>query len=221
MCLSFRGYREPFGNWRGPFRLEVLWSFTVTTATTRKMPSVENNIGAFVRDYFLILPSCSHYTHGEVRYNWLVCAKLNYLYIVMKHLVLHSEVVSGDFTLLGSLRSYDGNCKENVWRLNFARSEVFSRLFHIHHVVQNRWSVLSLAWHEWFPCKGNEWKIYCCELALLSEPQIWKFHVVVWQTTSKHCTKKRAARAARLFFFIQPIKSLISGVVVDVAVVKS
>ena len=35
--------------------------------------------------------------------------------------------------------------------------------------------------------------------------------------------KKRAARAARLFFFIQPIKSLICGVVVDVdvAVVKS
>ena len=40
-------------------------------------------------------------------------------------------------------------------------------------------------------------------------------------TTSKHCTKKRAARAARLFFFIQLIKSLICGVVVDVAVVKS
>ena len=35
----------------------------------------------------------------------------------------------------------------------------------------------------------------------------------------KHCTKKRAARAAR-FFFIRPIKSLICGVVVDVAVVK-
>ena len=33
---------------------------------------------------------------------------------------------------------------------------------------------------------------------------------------------KRAARAARLFFFIhEPIKSLISGVVVDVAAVKS
>ena len=37
----------------------------------------------------------------------------------------------------------------------------------------------------------------------------------------KKCTKKRAARAARLFFLIQPIKSLICGVVVDVAVVKS
>ena len=42
-------------------------------------------------------------------------------------------------------------------------------------------------------------------------------HVVVWQTTSKICTKKRAAREARLFFLIQPIKSLIGSV--DVAVV--
>ena len=95
------------------------------------------------------------------------------------------------------------------------------RLFHVDHVAQNRWSALSLAWHEWFSCKGKEEKIYCCEIALSSKPQIWKFPVVVWQTTSKHCTKRRAARAARLFFFIQPIKSLICGVVVDVAVVRS
>ena len=95
------------------------------------------------------------------------------------------------------------------------------RLFHVDHVVQNRRSAISLVWHEWFSCKCKEWKIYCCELALSSEPQIWKFHVVVWPTTSKHCTKKRAARAARSFFFIQPMKSLICGVVVDVAVVKS
>ena len=40
-------------------------------------------------------------------------------------------------------------------------------------------------------------------------------------STSKHCNEKRAARAARLFFFIQPVKSLICGVVVEVAVVKS
>ena len=37
----------------------------------------------------------------------------------------------------------------------------------------------------------------------------------------KKCTKKRAARAARLFFFIQPIKSLICGAVVVIAVVIS
>ena len=42
--------------------------------------------------------------------------------------------------------------------------------------------------------------------------------MVFWQTTSKHCTKKRAARS---FFLIQPIKSLIWGVVVDVVAVKS
>ena len=93
---------------------------------------------------------------------------------------------------------------------------ILLRLFHVDHVVQNRRT--ALAWHEWFSCKGKEWKIYCCEHALSSESQIWKFDVVVWQTTSKHCTKKRAAR---LFFFVQPIKSLICGVVVDVAVVKS
>ena len=30
------------------------------------------------------------------------------------------------------------------------------RLFHIYRVVQNRRSALSLAWHEWFSCKGKE-----------------------------------------------------------------
>ena len=30
------------------------------------------------------------------------------------------------------------------------------RLFHVDHVVQNRRSALSLAWHEWFSCKGKE-----------------------------------------------------------------
>ena len=43
----------------------------------------------------------------------------------------------------------------------------------------------------------------------------------LWQTTSKISTKVRAARAARLFFLIQPIRSLFSGVVVAVAVVIS
>ena len=37
----------------------------------------------------------------------------------------------------------------------------------------------------------------------------------------KNCPKKRAARAARLFFLVQPIKSSICGVVVAVAVVIS
>ena len=45
----------------------------------------------------------------------------------------------------------------------------------------------------------NERFTDCCGLALSLEPQIWKLHAVIWQTTSKNCTKKRAARAARFF----------------------
>ena len=30
------------------------------------------------------------------------------------------------------------------------------RLFHVDHVVQNRRIALSLAWYEWFSCKGKE-----------------------------------------------------------------
>ena len=30
------------------------------------------------------------------------------------------------------------------------------RLFHVDHVVQNRRTALSLAWYEWFSCKGKE-----------------------------------------------------------------
>ena len=56
-------------------------------------------------------------------------------------------------------------------------------------------------------------------LALSSEPQIGKFHVVVRQTTSKNCTKGRAARAARLFFLFQTIILLICDIVVTFAVV--
>ena len=79
------------------------------------------------------------------------------------------------------------------------------RLLQVDHVARNRRSVISLSWHEWFSCEGKEWKIYCCSLALSSEPQIWKLHSVIWQTTSKRCTKKRAAWAARLFSFINQL----------------
>ena len=51
--------------------------------------------------------------------------------------------------------------------------------------------------------------------------EVGKFHVVIWQTNSKNCTKVRAALAARLYFLIQPIRSLFVGVVVAVAVVLS
>ena len=60
----------------------------------------------------------------------------------------------------------------------------------------------------------------CRQLALWSEPQ--KISLVVWQTTSENCSKKRTARAARLIFrFVQQTKSLTCDVVVaDVVVIS-
>ena len=40
---------------------------------------------------------------------------------------------------------------------------------------------------------------FCCGLALSLKPKVRTFDVVVWQTTSTNCAKKRAARVARLF----------------------
>ena len=66
--------------------------------------------------------------------------------------------------------------------------------------------------------KYREGKIYCWMFTLTLKPKIWKFHIAVWQTTSKkNCTKVRAADAARLFVLIQPIRSMFSGVVFAVA----
>ena len=46
------------------------------------------------------------------------------------------------------------------------------QLFRVGHVEQTRRSLLSLALHEWFSCRGKERKIFCLWLALSSELQI-------------------------------------------------
>ena len=159
---------------------------------------------------------CEIYTNPWL----LVEGSFDFLYLSFK--TVRTNLVIGYFAhivqstawagLIGTLRSYEGCIKIELC----ARLSVM-RLFLVDQIVQTRRSELSPAWDERFPYKGRELKIFCCGLELASEPQIWKFHVVVWQTTSKCCSKKRAARAARLFFLIQPIKSLICGVVVVVA----
>ena len=50
------------------------------------------------------------------------------------------------------------------------------------------------------------------------EHQTWRFLAVVRQNTSKNCIEVRAARAARLFFLIHPIISVIYGVSIVVTV---
>ena len=50
---------------------------------------------------------------------------------------------------------------------------------------------------------------------------MWYFQVVVLQRTTQNCCKMHAARAARLFLFLQPIRFLIYDLNVVVDVVKA
>ena len=73
--------------------------------------------------------------------SWLLVTCRN----TMRSLRMKPQVI---WEALASLRSYEGNCEENVTlKLNFELSLL--RLFCVDHVVKNRRSALSLAWHEW------------------------------------------------------------------------
>jgi len=109
---------------------------------------------------------------------------------------------------IGILTSYESN-----WNFKIELCVWLSvlRLFYVCHVEQNGWGALCLlgtngyhvkAKNEWFTAAGSRCR-----------------HVVVWETTSQICTKKRAALVAWLFFLIQPIISLVCSV--DVAFVIS
>ena len=54
-------------------------------------------------------------------------------------------------------------------------------------------------------------ELLSCVRVVVKTLNFCKFHAVIWQISSKNCTEVRAARAARLFFLIQPIRSLFSG----------
>ena len=86
------------------------------------------------------------------------------------------------------------------------------------HVVQNGRGALSLALNEWLSRKAKK------DLLLRDHVVVRTSNmtiVIVWQTTSKNCTGKRVPRAARFFLLIQPIKSLVCGVDLAIAVVSS
>ena len=116
---------------------------------------------------------------------------------------------------LGTLKSYDG-CANNE-HIKVCVGLSVSRLLHIGHVVQNRRSALSLAWHEWFSREGN-WRIK--DLLLHCR---WSWHMNF--TSFGRPRQKIASKIVPLVqhdyfsFFIQPVKSMICGVVIAVAVV--
>ena len=93
------------------------------------------------------------------------------------------------------------------------------RLFHVHHVVQNRRSSFSLAWHEWssrnerFTAAGSP-----CRHNFKYVNLITSFDGLSRQTASKRVLE---VQHDYLSLFNQFNKSLICGVVVAVAAVVS
>ena len=82
------------------------------------------------------------------------------------------------------------------------------RLVHVGRVVQNMRSALSLASHaNGHYVKANN-EIFTTRARVVVRTSNMKIsrRGLDWQTTSKNCTEKHVARAARLFFLIQPIK---------------
>ena len=53
---------------------------------------------------------------------------------------------------------------------------------------------------------GEKMKIYPQVRTFFIKPQIWLFHVVVWQTTAKKWTKVKNARAGRAKLLFLPTK---------------
>ena len=124
--------------------------------------------------------------------------------------------------LLGSLRSYDGNCKENVTlKYNFGLSWVscdYSILITLYKIGGVHFRLLGT---DGFHVKAKNERFTPASSRCRQNLKYENMKITSSFGRLKHCTKKRTARAARLFFLIQPIKSLICSVVVDVAVVKS
>ena len=153
-----------------------------------------------------------HSTNTQINKQYL--QRIEYLYFISKIIIFGR---AEDFLARSKRFSIEYNyCYENhetmlrrqLQRKRHIKIELcvgFSvlRLFQVVHDEQNRRSALPFAWHEWILCQGKEWKVYWCGFALSSElKKKKKFHVVVWQTASKTCTKKRAARAARIYLHI-------------------
>ena len=55
--------------------------------------------------------------------------------------------------------------------------------------------------------------LLCVHVVIKTLKLIWKFHIVIWQSMSKNCTKVNGACVAQSFFLIQPIRSLFFGIV--------
>ena len=135
--------------------------------------------------------------------NWKMIAETrSYIFRWRSHFRRRSACLRSLLSLtLGNSRSYDGCRNENVtvkWNLVWLSG---LRLFYVGNVAQNRRSALSLAWHEWFSLMQRQRMkgllLKARVVTRISKIKISRRHLADYV---KNCTKKRGARAARLFF---------------------
>ena len=103
-------------------------------------------------------------------------------------------------TLIGSLRSYDGNCNVIDLFCDYSMLVALYKMGGVHFRLLDKngfhEGLTAASWR----CRQN----------------LWKFHVVAWLTTSKRARNKNSKRVphveqrgARLYFFIQLITYII------------
>ena len=89
---------------------------------------------------------------------------------------------------------------------------LFLRWFYLVCILQSWRNTLKLGW---YACRWIKYRELRFTVVCLICHQIWEFQAVVLQRTARNCSKVRATRA-RLFVLTQPIKFLLSGVVIAV-----
>ena len=120
--------------------------------------------------------------------------------------------------IVGSLRSYDGCCNENdALKLTLRQVKCFTIIPYLSHYTKRaRCTFVCLA--RMAVQLRQRMKILSLRVCVVVKISNMKISRRPLADYVKHCTKKRATRAARLFFLVQPIKSLIYGVVVAVVI---
>ena len=103
---------------------------------------------------------------------------------------LKSEILYTVQDTIGSLNNTDGNGSENITKKMNLRP---FKLYRVYLEPFNSSNVML------YPCADRERKIWYRMSTSSTKRRIERFHVVVVQWTSKKCTKKRDARAERLF----------------------
>ena len=85
---------------------------------------------------------------SRLKNHWLLNSVINFFMIIIK---IVNVIIIREFKKLRRQLQRKRHIK-----IELCVKLIFLRLSRVDHVVQNRRTALSLAWYEWFSCKGKE-----------------------------------------------------------------